>query len=232
MEGCASSSDPPMPGEVWLIPAGRKYVSHARGDIVRYAEFDVDPKFLEDAVGVPEGEQKIRASAGVFDEFLHRSVQYLAQLVREADDVSQLARQSLAQTVCFHLLRAYGARNGRGIRNSARLRLSPQKVKMFEEYVSAHIGDRLTLERLSQIAGIRPNDLLRLFRNSFGTTPEQYVVAQRLCRARWLLSSTKKDITSIAMETGFASHSHLTTALKSHTGLTPHEFRTSRRNHG
>lgn len=57
----------------------------------------------------------------------------------------------------------------------------------------------------------------------------QYIIAQRLRRARWLLMHTRNDITTIALETGFASHSHLTTAFKQHTGLTPLAFRQSRR---
>jgi transcriptional regulator GlxA family with amidase domain len=43
-------------------------------------------------------------------------------------------------------------------------------------------------------------------------------------RARWLLITRSMDITAVALETGFASHSHFTTTFKAHLGMTPREF--------
>jgi transcriptional regulator GlxA family with amidase domain len=74
-------------------------------------------------------------------------------------------------------------------------------------------------------AGAHLRDLFVAFRRELRMTPVQYVIAQRLQRSRWLLQNTTQDIGEIALATGFASHSHLTTTFKKHSGLTPSEFR-------
>jgi AraC family transcriptional regulator len=51
------------------------------------------------------------------------------------------------------------------------------------------------------------------------------MIGERLRRAKWLLTHIARDITDIALETGFSSHSHLTTTSTRHVGVTPHLFR-------
>jgi AraC family transcriptional regulator len=69
------------------------------------------------------------------------------------------------------------------------------------------------------------HQLLIAFRRNFGTTPAQYILTQRLRRARWHLLNGNADIADIAFDCGFASHSHLSAAFKRDTGITPRQFR-------
>jgi len=59
------------------------------------------------------------------------------------------------------------------------------------------------------------------------TTPGQYIIRQRLRRAQHQLASTRRDITSIALDCGFSSHSHLSASFARHLGCTPREHRGS-----
>jgi AraC family transcriptional regulator len=94
--------------------------------------------------------------------------------------------------------------------------------------VRAHLDHFITLAALADLVGLSTHRLLIAFRRTFGTTPAQYVIDQRLARARWLLAHTAYDISTIAGATGFCSHSHLTTTFKRHVGVTPHVFRARR----
>lgn len=229
LAGCGARLDrPPMIGEAWMISAGQNYASHAKGNVVDYAEVYIDPDFLVELLGHRAEIGEIRPCAGHYDEFLYRSVQYLAELMSQKDDLSQMTCLALSQALCLHVLRKYCSQERGNSANPRMPRLNPKKVQMLEEYVHAHLGDHIRLDALSALAGMSLHQLLRAFRASFGTTPTQYVIEQRLRRVRWLLSNTREDITSIAIAAGFASHSHLTTTFKEHIGLTPHEFRTSK----
>ncbi|MBL8204404.1 MAG: helix-turn-helix domain-containing protein [Blastocatellia bacterium] len=230
-EGCGAVLDPPMAGEVWLIPAGTRYASRARGTLVRYAELYLDreylPKYLPDAFGQRSGDESLTPRAGYFDDFLYHAVRRLESLLPQTDDLSQMMSQSLSQSLCLHI---FGAHNERAaqLSNQRSSGLTGQEAKLLREYIAAHLGERLTLDALARLVQMSTHNLLRSFRKSFGATPVQYIIAQRLRRARWLLANTNKDITTISLETGFASHSHLTTAFKMHMGLTPSAFRQSR----
>jgi AraC family transcriptional regulator len=69
------------------------------------------------------------------------------------------------------------------------------------------------------------HNLLVAFRLSFGTTPAQYVLAERLRRVRWLLHHTPLSIAAIAAETGFSSQSHLCIQFKLKEKVTPMQYR-------
>ena len=73
--------------------------------------------------------------------------------------------------------------------------------------------------RIAAIADTSVHRLLIAFRRNFGTTPAQYVLTQRLRRARWRLLNSSQDIAEIAVSCGFSSHSHLASAFKRDIGI-------------
>ena len=111
---------------------------------------------------------------------------------------------------------------------SARGRLSREQEVRLREYIDSRLDRAVRLGELASVTGLRVHDFLRAFRASFGTTPAQYVLEQRVGRARWLLKSTRKDITEIALETGFSSHAHLSMTFRKRVGMPPAAFRALR----
>ena len=106
-------------------------------------------------------------------------------------------------------------------------KLTKAKVEVLRKYIDTHTGSRMLVSSLAQKAGMSVQNFIVAFTKAFGTTPAQYVIGERLRRARWLLDHTKESISTIAAETGFASQSHLTTTLRQHEGLTPTQYRRS-----
>jgi AraC family transcriptional regulator len=103
--------------------------------------------------------------------------------------------------------------------------LSVHTAQLLTQYVRDNLAEHITLDALACAAGLSARELFATFHAQFETTPAQYVIEQRLQRARWWLLHTRRDITAIALATGFASHSHLTTTFKKHVGVTPRQFR-------
>ncbi|WP_031214341.1 helix-turn-helix transcriptional regulator, partial [Mesorhizobium sp. LSJC255A00] len=65
----------------------------------------------------------------------------------------------------------------------------------------------------------------RAFKQSTGMTPHAFIAQRRLEQAADMLRSTSLSATEIAMECGFGSSSHFTTAFKRAFGAVPTEFR-------
>jgi AraC family transcriptional regulator len=86
----------------------------------------------------------------------------------------------------------------------------------------------LSLDELAAAAGAGRFHFLRLFKNSFGMTPYQFVIDQRIAAARQLLEKTSRPLVDVAAATGFSSQSHMSTAMKRHTGLSPGHWRRSK----
>ena len=92
-------------------------------------------------------------------------------------------------------------------------------------YVRSHLNKQLDGESVADALGVSRKTLCLRFKNETGETFAAYVRRVRVERARRLLDTTDYDIAQIAYRTGFSSQSHLQTAFKSMTGLTPREWR-------
>jgi len=66
---------------------------------------------------------------------------------------------------------------------------------------------------------------LREFKQTFGDSPYQYVLARRVERATDLIRTTRLPLAEIAYATGFSDQSHMKRLVKRATGLTPNELR-------
>lgn len=65
-----------------------------------------------------------------------------------------------------------------------------------------------------------------LFKQSLGTTPYQYLLQQRVERAKQLLKQNNHSIMEIAFLCGFNSHSYLSKQFRQLAGMTPKAYRT------
>ena len=84
----------------------------------------------------------------------------------------------------------------------------------------------LTIDELSKQNGISTRQLERLFKDFIGLTPKEYSNIIRIQQALALIASNNnhKALLDIAFECGFYDHSHLTNAIKQHTGFVPSEL--------
>ena len=215
--------NPARVGEMWLIPSDTPYVSSAVGEEITYAEFNIEPEWMAELAGVPAIRTSLRPITKFRDPILHGMTGRLMQLASEKDDMAGLLRESVIQFIGLHLMREYGA--GACPPGNESSSLTGPLRRRLEDYILAHLDQRLSLDELAQLARLPSHRLIAAFRASFGQTPLQYIISQRLQLACRLLESTRQDISAIAMATGFSSHSHLSHVFKQRHGLTPQEFR-------
>ena len=85
--------------------------------------------------------------------------------------------------------------------------------------------DRQSLGELAAEMQVSPFHLCRLFRRRTGQTLHEYKTDLRLRRALHLIGEHTRDLSRIALECGFSSHSHFTSAMRGMFGRTPSELR-------
>jgi AraC family transcriptional regulator len=78
---------------------------------------------------------------------------------------------------------------------------------------------------MAKVVGVSRYYFVRLFKNSTGLTPYQYLIECRLEKAKDLLINTQLPISNIAHLSGFATHSHLTKVFQKHLSITPKIYR-------
>jgi len=103
--------------------------------------------------------------------------------------------------------------------------LTARQIASLDEFIEQRLGDKLSLAALADGAGVGRRSFPHRFRNTFGITPMQYLIRQRLEEAKRLLEQTAYSISDIAVRTGFFSHSHLSSQFLRRAGVTPSDYR-------
>ncbi|RZI63988.1 MAG: AraC family transcriptional regulator, partial [Pseudomonas sp.] len=134
----------------------------------------------------------------------------------------RMLTSSLAHELLDHMvLRQVGLREGLRLKGG----LAPHLRRQLVEFIEQNLADPLSLGQLAGLCALSEYHFARMFRESFGLPPHQYLLARRLNRARELLRSTRKPLGEIALECGFASASHFSNRFKQSVGATAGEYR-------
>ena len=108
--------------------------------------------------------------------------------------------------------------------------LSKPRLRAVIDHIHERLDAELSLDHLAAVAHMSPYHFARLFKNSTGLPPHQYVIARRVERAKELLRDRGPlPLAEVAAEAGFSSQSHFTRHFKRIVGVTPQRFRTSAR---
>jgi AraC-like DNA-binding protein len=97
-----------------------------------------------------------------------------------------------------------------------------------KEFVAGHLGEAFRLGDVARSVGASPAYLTDVFRRCEGLPLHRYTVQLRLARALDELPRAP-DLTCLALDLGFSSHSHFTAAFRRAFDCTPSEFRESTR---
>jgi transcriptional regulator GlxA family with amidase domain len=104
---------------------------------------------------------------------------------------------------------------------AARMGCNHKALMEVAALMEANIEEPLSLEELSQLAGLSQRHLQRMFREALDVTPSHYYLDLRLRRARELLLQTEMSITSITVACGFQSACHFSKSYRAQFGKPP-----------
>jgi AraC family transcriptional activator FtrA len=97
------------------------------------------------------------------------------------------------------------------------------------EWATARLAEPLSLADLARAAHVSSRTLARRFEASFGTSPMQWLLGQRIRRALHLLDTTCEPVERIARMTGFGSTSNFRLQFTRATGVSPQSYRRAAR---
>jgi AraC family transcriptional regulator len=151
--------------------------------------------------------------------------QSLAALLRHKLNNESFERLDVETLTLTLLRRTLGERSSPTARSS----VGRQKlVDLAKLVVSSDLGRRWTLAEIAAHIAVSPVYLTHLFQQVEGTPLYRYQLQLRLARALDLLKDYE-NVTDLAFDLGFSSHSHFSAAFKQTYGQTPSAFRQAAR---
>ena len=130
----------------------------------------------------------------------------------------RLYAESMATALAAHLLQHYSVPNSDC---DCYAGLSQPKLRKVTEFILNHLGEDLAISAIADEVSMSKYHFARLFKQSTGLSPYQYVIRCRIERAKILLSQGNLQISEIGLEVGFADQSQFTRHFKRLTGVTP-----------
>ncbi|MGN0793571.1 MAG: AraC family transcriptional regulator [Aristaeellaceae bacterium] len=92
--------------------------------------------------------------------------------------------------------------------------------------INQQVGNEPSVTELARSVGLSEYHFIRVFRQTMGATPRQYIIMSRMNHARYLLKTTTLSVGEIGSMVGYASESMFTAAFRRTQGMTPTRYRT------
>jgi AraC family transcriptional regulator len=150
-------------------------------------------------------------------------VQLLAALVRHRLTRGMIETLEAEDLILSLVSRALAKRTSYAASGSVGRRKLADRAKLV---LSSYPGRRWTLAEIGSAVGVSPVYLTQVFRQVEGLPLYRYQLQLRLARALDLIDDCS-DLTGLALDLGFSSYSHFSTAFKQAYGLTPLAFQHS-----
>ncbi|MEE4187135.1 MAG: AraC family transcriptional regulator [Roseobacter sp.] len=143
----------------------------------------------------------------------------------EGDDISSgVMFEAMSRVLLVKLLQRYGKRRPEEVALSARF-TSAHYARVLG-FIRTQLDQTISVDALAREAGMSPSHFARVFKETLGSTPMQYVLAYRVEQARKMLEEPARPLSDIAIACGFADQAHFSRSFKQLTGQTPRAFRT------
>ena len=172
------------------------------------------------------GEVELRYSRKFADPRLSAMVAAAHAEMAAGFPSGRLFLDSVEQAMAVALVNGHAVRHRpvqlyRGGLGSARLR----RIK---ELVHAKLEDDLSLDEMAEAVGLSTAHFARMFRKSTGQTPHQFVLRQRLERAKLMLRAPDARVLDVAVACGFKTQQHFAQVFRDLWGVSPTEYRRAR----
>jgi AraC family transcriptional regulator len=161
--------------------------------------------------------------SGVRDPSIQHILLALQAEVESGYPAGRLFGEGLATALAAHLLRHYTV--SRPKIAEYRGGMPPAKLRRVLDYIVAHLDVDTSLKTLAEVAQLSSHHFATVFKASIGLSPHQYILRQRITKAKELLADNRMSIAEITYALGFPSQAHFTTMFGKLVGTTPGRYR-------
>lgn len=159
----------------------------------------------------------------VRDPQVLRMMHALQADVEAGSPAGSMFGEMIGASLALYLANTYSSTSARDSRRPSGL--TWPRLQRVLEYIQANLDSDIHLDELATVAGLSAFHFAKLFKQSTGSTPHQYILQRRIDRAKELLQSPEIGLSEISLRAGFADQSHLTNVFRRFVGVTPLKFR-------
>lgn len=148
------------------------------------------------------------------------------QMVKEMNYIISHPKES-----SFHLLGHlylffdYFIQSAKSTRLTQSSKMSDYYIQEAIHYMEQNFQNDISIEEIAAVCGINRSYLGKIFRNSIGYSPQEFLINYRMVKATELLKLTTLSIADIGTAVGYGNPLHFSRAFKNIYGVSPREWR-------
>ena len=209
-------------GSVCIFPSGFDETNFSlTGSKFEAIAVELDPARLERFAGCQSAVGALTPQIVVEDTQIAALLTIMASEVAEGCPNGPLYGESLSLALASYLSGRFSVkgREGKPLR-----KFSEVEALRVMDYIHANLQRALNIFELAELIQLSPRQFIRIFSNTFGTTPHRYIINKRVALAKELIAKGRL-LVEIAVKLGFASQSHFSGVFRKVTGMSPGQFR-------
>ncbi|MGD1899803.1 MAG: helix-turn-helix domain-containing protein [Phormidesmis sp.] len=209
-------------GRIDIIPAFLRRSTHWDQEI-EFSVIAISPTLLNQTTqALTQREVELIPQLAVDDPVIQQLAIALKTEIQTGCLSGKLYGESLGTALAARLAQNYAASNP--LVKSKVSRLAQSQLARLVDYIEANLEQDLSISDLATLTGMSPSHFSRAFKHSVGIAPYQYVLQQRVERAKQLLKQRAISISEVALACGFANQTHLTKVFRKLAGTTPKAY--------
>ena len=154
-------------------------------------------------------------------------VALLKQMLREQERMDEYSNDmiiaQLTQALVL-LLREAAAPSGTKLRTSNAIHSENEIIRQAQQYVSAHIREKLSVPLVAKQVDVSPSYLTALFHKNLQISPGEYIRRSKLQESKQMIRENNLNFTEIAAALQYSTVHHFSRQFKEKFGITPTEY--------
>lgn len=218
-------------GTMHSVTDGQELVLE-RGDMVmygpnqwhmQYADMNVAPRYVTLSFEVQDGN---------LDGLLNRKIRppqagvtLIQQMIREQNRMDAYAIDMIAaQLTQLLLLLLRHQEPATKLMASNSLNSENEIISRAQQYISAHIREKLTVPHVARMVDVSPSYMTALFHKNLQISPGEYIRRIKIQESKQMIREGNMNFTEIAATLHYSTVHHFSRQFKDKVGLTPTEY--------
>ena len=204
------------------ISPGIPHTETESEDFTRYHALCIHPALFETVWRTyePEGPPPLRWDIWKIDPGIQDHLRdFMAEFENDLPGKEPIM-QAIGVRIAHHVLRS----RFRLSVNTERITRRTEVAKALE-FMHLKYAEKLTVNDVAKSANMSVSHFSRTFKTEIGMPPLEKLIEIRLSKARQMLDNTARSISQVAVDCGFATPSHFSTAFSRSFGVSPSQYR-------
>ena len=114
--------------------------------------------------------------------------------------------------------------SGHKVKASNALHSENEIIRRAQQFISAHVREKLTVPLVARQVDVSPSYLTALFHKNLQISPGEYIRRVKLQESKQLIRENKLNFTEIAAALQYSTVHHFSRQFKEKFGITPSEY--------